>query len=295
VIWDRNSLGVRVVARVSEILDRLADYWPVTLRQIHYQLVAANTPDYANTKSKYKMLSGWLYEARTAGRIPWKAMTDRARPFTDLSGFTSPPAAAAAYLRGMVGNYRRDLMQTQPERIEIWTEKDALSAVLSHYSEPYSVSVQTCRGFTSGSQLNDVVSRVRKPLRILYFGDHDPSGLYMSARDLVPRLAEKHGLDVALDRIALNRGQVQEYGLDGDYQIPKPKDNRTPWYIENYGNECWELDALPPNVLGDLVTTAIEGAIDMDLFETERAQESGDLESITDWATGWAAEIGATL
>ena len=40
--WNRNSLGVRIVGQVREIMKELADFLPMTLRQIHYQLVARN-------------------------------------------------------------------------------------------------------------------------------------------------------------------------------------------------------------------------------------------------------------
>ena len=77
--WTRNSTGVRIVAHVIRILDDLAEYLPLTLRQIHYQLVALNVPDYANTDTKYKQLSAWLYGARSDGVIPWEAMAARSR------------------------------------------------------------------------------------------------------------------------------------------------------------------------------------------------------------------------
>jgi hypothetical protein len=286
--WEKDTKGVRIVRRVVGILGELSDYLPLTLRQIHYQLVAGNVAGYVNTQSAYTSLSGWLYDARVDGLIPWEAMTDRVRPFDDLSGFTDVDRYLSAYLRATRQNYRRDLMQTQAVRLELWTEKDALSAVLTRFAKPYSVSVQTCRGFGSGSQFDDVVKRDDgRPLRILYFGDHDPSGLWMSERDIKQRLEDKHGLSVHLERVALNSDQVEEYGLVADHQIPKPGDQRTPWYIDNYGRRCWELDALSPAVLGKLVTTAIEASIDMDLLEAEREQQESDLSTIAATVDRW--------
>ena len=150
--WTRNSTGVRIVAHVRRILDDLAEYLPLTLRQIHYQLVALNVPDYANTDTKYKQLSAWLYGARSDGVIPWEAMTDRGRPFADLSGYTDSAQYLRSYLNAIERNYSRDLMQTQSERLEIWTEKDALSSVLARFARPYSVSVQTYKGLTDAPE-----------------------------------------------------------------------------------------------------------------------------------------------
>ena len=287
MIWTRNSMGVRIVNEVIKVIDELSEYLPMTLRQIHYQLVSRNTPDYANTPSKYKKLSEWLYAARVDGLVPWESMEDRSRGFTDLSGFSGPTAYLTAYLDHMQRSYRRDLMQGQDERFEIWTEKDALASVLEGFARPYGVSVRPCRGFGSGSQFNQVAG----PLHILYFGDHDPSGLWMSDRDIVRRLSEKHGVDVTLERIALNRDQVDEHGLDSDFQSPNEKDTRTVWYRENHGDQCWELDALRPDVLGELVRTAIESVTDMDSFEEERIQEIADKSIISGYVERWRKDM----
>ena len=289
--WEHNTLGVRIVRRVEKILSaELRDYLPLTLRQIHYKLVKDNVPGYANTQNKYKQLSAWLYEARVDGIISWDALIDRERIFSDLSGYTDSENYLRSYLTAIEQRYKRNLMQTQDERIEIWTEKNGMVSVLASFAEPYRVSVQSCKGFGSGSQFDDAVCRNDdKPLRLLYFGDHDPSGLWMSEKDIGPRLAEKHGLSVELERIALNIGQVQEYDLDEDWQPPKPKDTRSQWYIENYGRQCWELDALPPEVLGDLVTTAIESRVDMDLVREEQEREDAELPPILNHVERWRA------
>ena len=91
--WERNSLGVRVVNHVIEIVENLQEYLPLTLRQIHYQLVAQNIPGYANSQAKYKQLSSWLYNARVDGLIPWASMVDL-RDFPLWEWFNSPEWSA---------------------------------------------------------------------------------------------------------------------------------------------------------------------------------------------------------
>lgn len=287
-------MGVRIVRQVVEIVEELSNYLPLTLRQIHYQLVARNVPGYENTQNKYKQLSGWLYDARVDGLISWDVMVDRGRGFSDLSGFYSSKGYLTAYLKHIRGNYRRNLLQGQSMRIEVWTEKDALASVIERFASPYTVSVQPCRGFGSGSQFDEVVKRNGdKPLKVLYFGDHDPSGLWMSDRDICRRLSEKHGIYVQLDRVALNHDQVEEYNLAADWQIPKSSDSRARWYIGNFGERCWELDALRPDILGELVTRAIESNIDMDMFTEEQRQEKEDLSEIETIVDGWTEDLGA--
>lgn len=290
--WNRKSLGARIVHKVVEIMEELNEYLPMTLRQIHYQLVARTIPGYANTQNKYKQLSDWLYDARVDGLIPWDSMIDRARQFLDYSGYINQHEYLNAKLLKTMYGYDRDLMQTQKERLEVWTEKDALASVLGRFASDYCVSVEPCRGFGSGSQFHKVVNRHNeKTLRILYFGDHDPSGMWMSEMDIEQRLQEKHGIDVRMERIGLNIGQVHEYGLDESWQTPKLSDSRSRWYIKNYGTKCWELDALSPPVLGELVRKAIEDRTDMDLFREEQEREKQDRSEIEDIVDGWWEQI----
>ncbi len=286
--WERSSLGVRIVRQVQEIINEMKNYLPMTLRQIHYQLVTRNIDGYENTQNKYKQLSSWLYDARVDGLISWSVMTDRSRGFLDYTGYTSAEHYLKAQISTIPSRYYRNLLQTQDEVIEIWTEKDALATVIARTSQIYTVAVQPCRGFGSGSQFDQVARRQNgKALHILYFGDHDPSGLWMSEKDIKSRLKKKHDIDVCMERIALNREQTDEYGLDQDFQIAKDKDLRTQWYIENYGEECWELDALPPDILSTIVLAAIEERIDMDLYHDEEECEKEDKSKIKEIVKKW--------
>ena len=64
----------------------------------------------------------------------------------------------------------------------------------------------------------------------------------MSERDLPDRLEKYEGYHVEVRRIALTREQVA--GLPSFPATDKRKDPRYKWFIENYGNRCWEIDAL---------------------------------------------------
>jgi hypothetical protein len=58
----------------------------------------------------------------------------------------------------------------------------------------------------------------------------------------------------------------------------KTSDARFEGYMEKYGDESWELDALPPDYLVNLVTEHIEGEIDEDLW-AEREAEIEDVKA----------------
>jgi hypothetical protein len=116
---------------------------------------------------------------------------------------------------------------------------------------------------------------------VLYVGDWDPSGLCMSEHDLPERLRRYEGGHVTLKRIALTQAQLP--GLPGFPASDKAKDPRYGWFTRNYGHECWELDALDPNILRQCVREQIEVQIEPEAWarckNTERA-ESESLRSI---------------
>ncbi|MGQ0595332.1 MAG: hypothetical protein ACT4QB_22635 [Gammaproteobacteria bacterium] len=94
---------------------------------------------------------------------------------------------------------------------------------------------------------------------VLHLGDHDPSGLDMT-RDLRDRLSQYARSEVDVRRVALNMDQVEAF------QPPpnpaKESDKRFKTYRREYGDQCWELDALPPEELARLTREAIEEDID---------------------------------
>ena len=153
--------------------------------------------------------------------------------------------------------------------------------------------------------------RAGKRVVVLHLGDHDPSGIDMT-RDITDRLtkfaffdwvkdhrekfAEYEGgvgySDIATDiadhiddinpgdalhsplqveRIALNYDQVERY--DPPPNPAKLTDARASSYIDEYGPESWELDALPPDVLAELIQEHIDALTDHDRLNARIAEQ----------------------
>ncbi|MGH9867477.1 MAG: hypothetical protein ACREAA_04840 [Candidatus Polarisedimenticolia bacterium] len=273
------------LARVEEVLDGLRDYWPLTLRQVYYQLVAAG--DIENRHTAYQKLSRVLVQARLDGHVAWDAIEDRARSVLVSAGWDD----AADFVRDQTGDYlagyRRDLLRAQDHALEVWVEKDALSHVCHRAAFPYCVPVVVARGFSSVSYLHEAAKRIRhnasrgKGTVILYFGDLDPSGYEMLPAMLFT-LEQEMGLQgwVTGIRCALTPDQVKEHGLPTNPDALKHTDTRAKKYIERFGNVAVELDALRPDILEDLVRDSIESWLDEGLLETERRAEAAERERL---------------
>jgi len=236
----------------------------LTLRQIYYRLVAAGL--IPNRRSAYNGLSAQLVKAREAREVDDRRIVDRSRSIEDRA-FDSPlDFLEAAVWTCENRNFRRT-WSTQETYCEAWVEKDALSQVIAGAVEDLNTIVAPSRGYSSFSYINDAVRRFQKnrgeaeKVVILHLGDHDPSGLDMT-RDLQDRFnAYSAGFlfDVQVKRVALTFDQVQARNL-----IPNPtkiQDPRAAGYIARYGNECWELDAIEPRELVDLVAEAVKGEV----------------------------------
>jgi hypothetical protein len=273
-----------IVDAVNRIIGEY-DY-PLTLRQIYYRLVASNI--IPNKRSSYNQLSKTLVKAREMNVVDDTKIEDRAREVLKApEGWASPDVFVDSITDGIkrLGSvYRRDLWSDQDFYIEVWVEKDALSRVLSRAIEDYRVTVCPSRGYSSYTYIKRMAveerfASIEKQILILDFRDHDPSGIQMT-EDLETRFNKYGGdKDIRVERIALTIDQVKEHDL-----LPNPTkmaDPRSPKYVEEFGDECWELDAIEPNELQAIVRGAVSGYIDSERWDESLEEETKEREVMT--------------
>lgn len=248
--------------------DIIAEYaaqgFTLTLRQLYYQFVARDV--LPNKQRSYDNLGALISDARLAGLIDWDAIEDRTRFLRGHTTFDNPSQSIQSALR----RYRIDMWQGQDARVEVWIEKDALIGVIEQVCSKWDIDFFACRGYASQSELYAAGVRIRDRWRIdgqdtivLHLGDHDPSGVDMT-RDNEDRLSMFAQRSVNVIRIALNMNQVEQY--DPPPNPCKLGDTRSGPYIEKFGEESWELDALEPSVIADLIEEQVEPVIDFDLW-----------------------------
>ena len=246
----------------------------VTLRQLYYQLVARGL--ISNNIKDYAKLSGLLTNARYTGLIDWEAIEDRTRTPSLPSTFADTEHLIDVACR----SYQLDRWKEQNHYIELWTEKDAISSVIAPITEKYQVAMCVNRGYSSASAMYDSFKRLRNPNKkniILYLGDYDASGLDM-IRDIKERLEEFGVDDLEVLPIALTKEQIEKYSPPPN--PAKITDPRAKWYIEKYGNQSWEVDALRPEVLQELIENSILEYLDLEKFQQVQEQEQDDIEKL---------------
>ena len=167
---------------INNIIEQYAEQgYKLTLRQLYYQLVSKDI--IPNRVQEYQKLSGLLVKGRMGGVVDWDAIEDRIR----RPQIPYKYDGVADAIQDTARTYRRDRQEGQSIYIEVWVEKDALSGVLKRVTQKYHIYLMVNRGYTSCTALYDTAQRAayylkykdRGNFHILYFGDHDPSGLDM--------------------------------------------------------------------------------------------------------------------
>ncbi|MGL6195802.1 MAG: hypothetical protein ACRC2T_13380 [Thermoguttaceae bacterium] len=260
IMYERTKLSqdaLCLVKQANEILREFHGY-RVTLRTLFYQFVGHCWIE--NNNAQYKRICKAIQKGRRAGLIDWDAIEDRTRNLESMPHWDSPRDILKACAR----SFHVDLWRDQKTLLELWCEKDALLGVIEGTCDRYDVPYLSCRGFSSDSVMHQAAQRLieasnrGKQCVILYVGDHDPSGCDMT-RDIEKRLT-LFGANFELRRIALNANQVRRYNLPPN-RI-KESDTRSKKYQSKHGTECWELDALKPDVLNSIIEQSIQGCID---------------------------------
>jgi len=280
--WTWTPLQLDKLNKAKQIIQALAEYKPLTLRQVYYQFVSREWIE--NNKSQYSMLSGLLMNARLDGCIAWDDITDRTRTFHDLTGFRDAREYIKNEMYYFLSMYERNLLQGQKNYIEVWIEKDALSAIFTRAARPYRVPVTICKGYASASFLNNYRERLRdqqgKNAIILYYGDFDPSGMNIpvTIENTLKQRMQIENLQVK--RIALLKEDIERYQLPHSPEAIKAGDTRTKKHLEEYGELAVELDALRPDILLQKIHASIKQEIDMDGFNEEKRAEVAELDML---------------
>ena len=312
--WNPKPDTLVMVLRAEEVINELrAQGFVLTLRQLYYQLVARDLfpaerrwrwtgtswvrdPNGTiNAQPNYKWLGELMTRGRLAGMIDWWSMEDRGRSLTAWVGHDGPQDA----IQEARDRFNLEKWERQPEYCEVWIEKDALSGVFSRICSSLEVPFFACKGYTSLSAMYVASQRLirraqaGKKVTIFHFGDHDPSGIDMT-RDIIDRLYDFHA-DLEVKRIALNMDQVEEF--EPPPNPAKMSDSRAEGYVQQYGYESWELDALDPATLSDLVRREVDEVRDDALWEEALEEETvakrtlqlitENYESVADYVEGF--------
>lgn len=277
------GMAAKSVALIASMYAAAKGAQPITGRGIGYKLFTSGAI-LSMARSEMQRVYRLLKEARERGEIPWQWIVDETRDLEIKPSWKDPAEFVCVVSR----SYRRDFWAQQPNRVEVWSEKGTVRGVLAPVLDEYGVGFRVMHGFSGATTLHDVAQDDDgRPLIVLYCGDWDPSGMWMSECDLPGRLAKYGGDHVVVNRIALTKPDLG--GLPSFPAADKRKDPRYEWFVKNFGHRCWELDAMDPNELRDRVESEIRSLIEPTAWERCDHVNRAEQESLRDILKGWCA------
>lgn len=301
----------------------------LTLRQLYYRFVAEGICE--SGQVHYKRIGDTLTDARYNGSFPIEGLEDRGRDIHEGSfkryetGIEDALDDAAGMFRGLPSFLlRRARWAEQETHVSVWVEKQALEGVFQPVCDELGVSWFAAKGYPSVSALWEWLQQVSRATSheddssrrhfvgtemewtenyfghadrcvVLYFGDHDPDGweIPRSAERNIRKLMDVKDLDIDIEfrRIALNMDQVDTYNPP-PFEA-KMSSARYAGYVEEHETEnAWELDALEPVVLRDLIREEVSEYFNETLYEANqtviRELQAEMIERMR--SDGWAAD-----
>lgn len=270
-------------------------FLPTTARTIHYELLndpplvcSGKTKRYTNdevdSKGKrkrgcYQALCDVLTRARLSEEIPWDWIADETRPRVVWTVYQNTSKFIQDQFKGFMKGYYRDLLQSQPNCIEIIGEKGTLETLVRPIASKYTIPYSLGKGFDSVLPRHEVAERFKQSgkqkLIILILSDFDPDGAEIAMSYARSMRDDFHIETVYPIHVCLTYEQVKDLSLPRGGMAKKSSKNYKK-FVNLYGEYIFELEALRPKLRQELLVKAIESVLDIDAFNHEVEQEEID-------------------
>jgi hypothetical protein len=263
--------------RAEFLIDYATEHGPVTVRGLYYQAEVASLPGISKSDKDYAKVQRQVLNLRREGRLAYSDIADATRWMRKPTTHDSVEAALQAAAR----LYRKNLWLDADDYVEIWDEKDANAGVIYPITSLYDVPLMVTRGFSSETFAYEAIAARNGDPRtyyVYYLGDFDRAGqdAAKSLQEKLERFADEEGIDLVFEQIAVTEKQIADWNLPT--REPKRKSAADKKWPHDFA--C-ELDAIPPDLLRDLVETYINLHLPQDKLEVLKAAEESERDIIT--------------
>jgi hypothetical protein len=245
------------------IISVLEDEHPATVRSVFYRVTSLGVVP--KSENGYRLIGRQLLKLRRRARIPFGWITDGTRYVLHNRAHDSAQDAVAT----MASLYRRRIWTTQADSVQMYTEKDALTGVISPITSKWDVPLGVLRGYPSETFVYEIADAL--PLNrhsyLYQLGDHDPSGVDAWRSFEAKVRAFNPEAPVTFERIAVTPSQIVDMNLPT--RPTKTTDSRAKGFV---GGSV-EVDAIAPSTLRNMVENAIFDHLDFDALDAMREIE----------------------
>ena len=317
-MWSDNKL--ERLKDIKTVMDRLKPFWPLGVRTVYYQVISLHGfRDSDHWKSQgprnfgapiknvigtvgelvkqARLKKNSIYLDRLGLYIPMWAINDDGRKISGKVGFSSTREFLDQQIEGVFNGYSACLAQTQERHIEVWIEKQGLYHIVEPVVKKFCRQTLAVRGYPSVTCLNEYAGRIEslknQRTLILYFGDMDIDGVAIPETTLTS-LIEEHEIDAKIVRCGLNPNHINDIHAD-PVGLKGSKEEKAR-FRQEYGNEAYELDAIDPPDLQDLVYDSLAAFTDMEVLELEKKAGEKDrkkFDNLQFYVEDYAREMAA--
>lgn len=355
--------GPKYKAYLNKITEILSNEEQRTVRDVYYALEARGFPErleelsYSHQHHKHVddpeehahpdnvPRSEWVWEfeyrfvkravkrGRRAGYINPAQIIDASRSAESRvrTGWESPEQFLDEKVNGIWNAYWKNFWREQDVYLEVWLEKQSLASVFKPVCDEYNVRLEATRGDWSDSKVYEACQRLipkinaGKDVRILYFGDYNPSGFhapvsildamgyygidlnrefpgsddyrYYHVGHILPAYFDAPDADtdgsLSVERLALTTDQIREFDLP-ENPVPSSTDKDTTikqsfqQYVSEGRDVNIELNALKEyhrEYLEELIRDGIVSHIDEDARDRVQRRIREHRDSLSDCIT----------
>jgi hypothetical protein len=244
--------------------------------------VKEGTP-YGNDIASYKDLSNLVTRMRLADEIAFDDLEDETRPVTDWSRWRNAADFVKEKSERFLTGYARDLMQSQQVHFEIVVEKLTVQNFVYPIAGRYRMPLVVMRGNSGIDARYKMVERFKasgkSKLYLLCLGDCDPDGDSI-VESTLRSLRDDFGVKVEGNRVAMRHDQADALNLPKMLKAKTTSPNYRKFVAKHGRTDCYELEAVAPDVLQQWLDTAIRSVIDVEAYNHEAERQTEEAAGI---------------
>jgi hypothetical protein len=225
-------------------------------------------------KESIAALSRMLTRLRLTGEVPWERIIDDTRPVAYWKTYADAAEFIEIEIRELFTGFARDLVKSQEDDYVIVAEKLTVKSFVDRVAARYTIPTVILRGNSGIDARYQVARRFmasgKRNLVLFILSDCDPAG-DMIAETTVHSLRDEFNIpDVQAIRVAFTHSQADKFGLSANPGLVCKDSSVAPKFIERHGrNDCYELEAVSPQILQSMLDEAIRANINVDLYNAE--------------------------
>jgi hypothetical protein len=220
--------------------------------------------------------------------LPFDWIVDSTRGVDEVQAYDS----AAGALHELAYFYRQRMWTTQSRRVECWVESDSAAGIFQPIIYQWGVPQYSARGQAGKKLVYDAAVRcveIGKPLTVLYFGDHDSTGVVIP--ESIEGRRERYSGGV-LDVDFIRLGATPEDVTSGRYATHQANERDPNYktfrrYCQGLGldpTEAMEFEAIPAPQSRTRLEQAIRSHIEWDAWHEAQAEQERNQAILDDLA-----------